>query len=104
MTNSDDSGVDVRRNDALGRYELFIDDEVASYADFVDDGSTVVLPHTVTLPAFRNRGLAAKLVRATLDDLERRARSVEPTCWFVAEFIELHPEYNQLLVRNRPRG
>jgi predicted GNAT family acetyltransferase len=100
MTNSGDSGVDVRRNDELGRYELFVDDEVASFADFVDDGSTVVLPHTVTLPAFRNRGLAAKLVKATLDDVDRRGRSVEPTCWFVAEFIDLHPEYRHLLVRH----
>lgn len=99
MAKSDDADVTVQRNDAAGRYELLIDGEVASYADFVDDGSKVVLPHTVTLPAFRNRGLAAKLVRATLDDLRRRAREVEPTCWFVAEFIELHPEYAELLPR-----
>jgi predicted GNAT family acetyltransferase len=97
MTNDDDD-VTVVRNDDAGRYELIIDGEVASYADFHDDGSTVVLPHTVTLSAFRNRGLAAKLVRATLDDLRRRGRQVEPACWFVAEFIELHPEYSTMLV------
>jgi predicted GNAT family acetyltransferase len=99
MANSNDADVTVRRNDDAGRYELLIDGEVASYADFIDDGSKVVLPHTVTLPAFRNRGLAAKLVRATLDDLRIKARDVEPACWFVAEFIELHPEYAEMVPR-----
>lgn len=99
MAKSNDADVNVRRNDDAGRYELLIDGEVASYADFIDDGSKVVLPHTVTLPAFRNRGLAAKLVRATLDDLRIRARDVEPSCWFVAEFIDLHPEYAEMVPR-----
>jgi predicted GNAT family acetyltransferase len=99
MGTSNDSDVTVERNDAAGRYELFVGDAVASYAEFIDDGSTVVLPHTVTLPAFRNRGLAAKLVRATLDDLRIRGRQVEASCWFVAEFIELHPEYAELVER-----
>ena len=99
MGNSNDADVTVRRNDDAGRYELLIDGEVASYADFIDDGSKVVLPHTVTLPSFRNRGLAAKLVRATLDDLRIAARDVEPSCWFVAEFIELHPEYADMVPR-----
>lgn len=99
MVNNSDADVTVRRNTELNRYELTIDGQLASYADYVDDGSLVVLPHTVTLPEFRGRGLAARLVRATLDDLRRMARDVEPSCWFVAEFIDLHPEYAQMVPR-----
>ncbi len=99
MVNNSEPDGTVRRNTELSRYELVIDGQVASYADYQDDGSLVVLPHTVTLPEFRGRGLAAKLVRATLDDLRRLARDVQPSCWFVAEFIDLHPEYADMVPR-----
>jgi hypothetical protein len=45
----------------------------------------------------RNRGLGAELVRGALDDVRRNGRTVVPQCWFVAQFIDEHPEYADLL-------
>jgi predicted GNAT family acetyltransferase len=45
----------------------------------------------------RGRGLGSELVRAALDDVRRRGATVVPTCWYVAEFIDAHPEYGDLL-------
>ena len=89
----------IHRNDANGRYELHLDGQLASYADFHREGSTVVMPHTVTLPAYRGQGLAAQVVRAALDDFlaDDAVERVVPTCWFVAEMIEAHEEYRPLL-------
>ncbi|MGY6502014.1 MAG: GNAT family N-acetyltransferase [Acidimicrobiales bacterium] len=88
---------DVRRDDERGRYELVVDDQVVSYADFRDTGESVVFPHTVTLPEHRGNGYADILVAAALDDVRAQGRTVVPTCWFVADFIASRPDYADLL-------
>lgn len=87
----------LRKDDQAQRYELLIDGRLASYTEWFDDGNRVVMPHTVTVPAFRGRGLAAQVVRFALDDIAARQRLVVPTCWFVADVIEQHPEYQSLV-------
>jgi predicted GNAT family acetyltransferase len=89
--------VEIRRRDDVARYEMVIDGTVVSYADYHDDGERVVLPHTVTLPPYRDRGYAAQVVRRALDDARAEGRTVVPLCWFVAEFIDEHPEYRDLV-------
>jgi predicted GNAT family acetyltransferase len=88
---------EVRKNDSAGRYELLLDGEVVSLADFRIDGDRVVFPHTETLPAHRGGGFAEQVVRFALDDVRPSGRTVVPACWFVADFIDAHPEYADLL-------
>ena len=86
------------RHDADGsRYELVVDGEVVAVADYRDDGTTVVMHHTYTEPQHRGNGYAAQLVQGALDDLRTRGRTIVPTCWFVAEFVDAHPEYRDLV-------
>ena len=87
----------IHRNDTNGRYELHLDGQLASFADFRREGDTVVMPHTVTLPAYRGQGLAAQVVRAALDDFLEEHVQVVPSCWFVAEVIEAHEAYRSLV-------
>jgi hypothetical protein len=92
---------ELRRNESAGRYELLLDGELAALVEFHIDGDRVVFPHTETMPALRGRGLAAQVVRFALDDVRPSGRMVVPACWFVAEFIDGHPEYADLLA-DRP--
>ena len=87
----------VSDNRPRSRYEIVIDGRVAGFADYVDDGVRVVMPHTVVEHEHRGKGLAATLVRHALDDLRSRGRSVVPSCWDVEQFIDEHPEYRDLL-------
>ncbi len=87
----------VREATERSRYELVVEGEVAGYADYRDDGDVVVLPHTVIDPSRRGEGLGAVLVAGVLDDLRGRARLVVPSCWYVAEFIDGHPDYADLV-------
>ena len=64
------------------------------------DGSTLVFHHTLTEPEHRDQGYAAELVGRALDDVRPSGRNVVATCWFVAEFIDTHPEYQDLLASN----
>ena len=56
-----------------------------------------MFPHTEIEPALRGRGYGAVLVQGALDDVRRSGRTVVPRCWYVAQFIEEHAEYGDLL-------
>lgn len=87
---------EMRNNLERCRYELAIDDEVVGIADYRVVGEVVVLPHTVIDRSRRGQGLGAQLVQYALDDVRASNRRVDPQCWYVAEFIESHPEYADL--------
>lgn len=78
------------------RYELYVGSDLASIAEYSPAGETLVFDHTETNRRFRGRGLAARIVAFALDDVRARALSVVPVCWFVADFIDEHPEYADL--------
>jgi predicted GNAT family acetyltransferase len=89
--------MEVRNNVAGSRYELVEHGRVVGIADYVLRGETVVFPHTEIDPAMRGRGLGSVLVKGALDDVRRSGRTIAPLCWFVAEFVEAHPEYGDLV-------
>ena len=45
----------------------------------------------------RGQGVGAELVRQALDDVRAGGGLVVPQCWYVARFIDEHPEYADLL-------
>ena len=79
------------------RYELSIDETVVAYAEYQPSGDRVAFTHTFTDPRQRGRGLAAILVRGALDDMHRQNKLVDPQCWYVAQYIDEHPEFGDLL-------
>jgi len=83
---------------AAHQYRLLHDGDVVSIADYRphDDGTTLVFHHTLTQSAHRGNGYAALLVGQALDDVRASGRKVVPTCWFVDEYIGVHPEYADL--------
>lgn len=88
----------VRDNADAGRYELVVDGEVAGFADYREQGNgDVVLPHTVIDSSRRGQGLGAVLVRGALDDLRSQGKKIVPACWYVAEFVDGHPDYADLI-------
>ena len=58
---------------------------------------TMTFFHTLTPPALRGRGLAAKVVQAALDYARSEGLKVIPLCWYVSGHIEAHPELRDLL-------
>jgi uncharacterized protein len=109
----------VRHDADRSRYELVVGEDVIAVADYdlVSEGAAstggasgtesvngaegadrhVVMHHTHTDPAHRGRGAAAVVVGGALDDLRKRGLRVVPTCWYVAEFIDTHPGYRDML-------
>jgi uncharacterized protein len=88
----------VRHDEKKSRYEYVTNDgQVVGVADYDVAGDRVVMHHTQTAPAHRGQGIAAVLVAGALDDLRARGLQVVPTCWYVAQFIDEHPAYGDLL-------
>jgi hypothetical protein len=87
---------EVRRNDVAHRYELHVDGELVGIADFSLQGEAVLMPHTVVAAARRGQGLGELLVQGALDDIRSAGRTVIPACWFVAQFLDAHPDYADL--------
>ena len=88
---------EVRHAPERSRYELWLDGELAGVADYRVDGDRLVLPHTEIARHLRGRGHGAELVQGVLDDVRRSGRTVVPRCWYVAEFLDTHPEYADLV-------
>jgi uncharacterized protein len=90
----------VRNDRDAGRYELVDSDgRVLGRAEYYIDGNVVVVPHTVIVPDRRDQGLGAELVQGVLDDVRAGGALVRPRCWYVTEFIDEHPEYQDLVSR-----
>ena len=88
---------EVRNNPDRSRYELYVNGELVGIADYRMNDDTVVFPHTEIARARRGNGLGAELVKGALDDVRSTGRRVVPQCWFVADFIDEHPDYQGLL-------
>lgn len=56
-------------------------------------GDTAIdFDHTVVSPSLRGTGLASLLARRALTGEMVQGRRVDASCWFIAEYIEKHPE------------
>ncbi|MCZ4080193.1 GNAT family N-acetyltransferase [Rhodococcus sp. H36-A4] len=73
---------------AQHRFEIYLDESLAGFSDYLQSEGVRTFNHTVTLPEHRGHGLAAVLTEHVLEDSRAGGFSVIPACWFVREFIE----------------
>ncbi|MBE1877011.1 GNAT family N-acetyltransferase [Myceligenerans pegani] len=89
---------DVVDNIDASRYEARLTGgAVAGFLEYRTEGDRIVMPSTVVNPQHRGYGVAARLARTALEDARAAGKKVEPICWYVAEYIEKHPEYADLV-------
>jgi predicted GNAT family acetyltransferase len=88
---------EVRHAPDQSRYEILRDGQVVGVAEYVDRDGVLVFHHTEIVGSRRGDGLGAELVRGALDDVRARGGKIVPTCWYVAEFLDQHPDYQDLL-------
>jgi len=86
----------VIHNAANHRFELDVEGQTV-FTEYRLSPGTMTLFHTLTPPALRGRGLAAKVVQAALDYARSEGLKVIPLCWYVSGHIQAHPELRDLL-------
>lgn len=88
----------ITENRDQGRFELHRQDEVLSIATFSErSGGVVVIPHVETDPQHRGQGNADRLMDGLLNILRESDRKIVPACPFAAQFIDEHPEHQDVL-------
>lgn len=89
---------DFAHEPELRRYVVRLDGKVASVLDYRELGDTVAFARTFTNPPYRGSGLAAELVRFAVDDVEQRTQHrIVPSCWYVEQWFDRHPDRRDLL-------
>ena len=85
-------------NVALRRYEMDLGGEKAVVEYIVGPGYRI-LTHTEGPPRFEGQGIGRELVLAVLEDMRAKSLQVIPQCSFIARYIDRHPEWERILVR-----
>ena len=83
----------VRDNPTASRFELVDGDQVIGIAEYqLTDLGVAVMPHTVIDHSRRGQGLGDVLIEGALKDFTARGLRIVPACWFVADFMQRHPD------------
>ncbi|MDP9407389.1 MAG: N-acetyltransferase [Actinomycetota bacterium] len=90
--------ISVEDNGAAARYEARAGDELAGSAEYRLSDGTVTFTHTVVDDAFEGQGVGSALARRALDDARERGLGVVPQCSFIRDWIDKHPDYQDLVV------
>ena len=90
--------VEIKNNPEENRYEAWLGDELAGFAEYRLRDETIVFVHTVVEDKFEGEGVGSTLVREALDDVQRDGElDVVVKCPFNTKWIGEHPDYKHLL-------
>jgi len=97
-----DRDIDVRNNIGENRFETEIEGHTA-FAEYKRRGDTIWFTHTEVPHALEGRGVGSALAKYVLDYAAANSLKVVPSCPFIAQYIETHPEYAPLLGDQRKK-
>ena len=87
----------ITENSGLGIYEAVLGGEIVAGVIYCKAVNRVSLLATSVFPAFRGKGIPARLLDGILHKLRAQGTTVTITCPFAAEFVSAHPEYADVL-------
>jgi len=82
----------------LSRFAATVGERLAGVVHYVREPGSINIVHTEVADEFEGRGIGGELARAALDDARSEGLKVKASCPFVAEYIEGHRQYDDLLV------
>jgi uncharacterized protein len=90
--------MDIRHDTSAQRFVLARDGEQATL-DYrlVEEENLIHFIRTWVPPRLRGRGFGARLVKEGLEHARGAGYRVTTSCWFVDEFLERRPEYQDLV-------
>jgi predicted GNAT family acetyltransferase len=92
--------ITVENRPQQSQYALVEDGETVGFAAYDVVGDEIRFTHTEIEPSRRSAGRGAQLVQGALDDVRAETSlRVVPLCPFVADWVDEHVDYQELLAR-----
>ncbi len=88
--------IEVEHREDQHRFVARVDGDEAYLQYYPLSGGVLDYASTYTPPRLRDRHIASAIVKVALEYARNRGFRVVPSCWFVAGYIERHPEYGDL--------
>ncbi|WP_328657476.1 GNAT family N-acetyltransferase [Nocardia salmonicida] len=88
----------VVRNVEKNRYDVFFDDVLAGFTEYIERDNDTDFIHTEIDDAFAGKGLGGVLARQAVEDVIARGRTVTAHCPFIRGWLDKHPEYDAHVV------
>ena len=85
-------------NEEARQYEYHIDN-VVPRIEYIKSGEKIFLSHTEVPQQLEGQGIGSAIIKAALEDIERKELTLIPLCPFVAAYIKRHPEWKKLVLR-----
>ncbi|WP_296111173.1 GNAT family N-acetyltransferase [uncultured Corynebacterium sp.] len=79
------------------RFVIYVDDQEAGFAEYVQEGNVRDFNHTVVDPEFRGQGLSKPLISEALLETKEAGLKIKASCSAVEAFAEKNPEFKELL-------
>lgn len=87
---------EIRQNAEKNRFEMDVEGGVA-IAVYRPSPGVLTFTHTETPRHLRGRGIASEMMRKVLTNVRAQGLKVVPACPFVADYMDRHPEFADLL-------
>ncbi|MFF1632440.1 GNAT family N-acetyltransferase [Leifsonia sp. NPDC058248] len=95
--------VDVRRDEPNSKYDAWLGDRLAGVVVYEgSDGGRLLITHAAVLPEFQHHGVGGRLISRTLQDIRDRGAKVTIVCPVVRDFIDRHPEWEDVVDPDEP--
>jgi len=88
----------ITNNKELFRFELALPDGPPATLEYRWRKAAMLLMHTIVPPAAQGQGIASELIRYVLDYARAQELKIVPYCSFVVDFLNKHPEYNDVVL------
>lgn len=89
--------MNIRHEESAKRFAVRLENKIAYLAYKKQGGNVLDFSSTYTPPEYRGRGIASQITKYALDWAREKGCRVIPSCSFVADYIEEHPSYRDLL-------
>jgi len=83
-------------NEEENQFELHTKGGIA-FVEFIREGEKIYLTHTETPESLRGKGVAAELIKQTLQCARDNGLTVVPSCSYVAKYVNEHSKWNDVL-------
>jgi uncharacterized protein len=99
MALTDKTGAPVTVQKESDKFTVAVEEKTVGLTAYEDHDNQRVFPHTEVDDAYEGRGLASIVIGEALAQTKAEGLRIVPMCPTVAEYVEKHPEYADVVDR-----